>query len=170
MTTPKQNSSRCKHYDLMDRRCRMPRIDTHPAFCYLHAKAEQEVRDAALRHNQLSTYNGTFYTTTDVNRALGRVFNLLSQDRIPARQAAVLAYVSQLLLQTLDGVKYETELTLGFSGYENLVRNIIDPPRRALPASLDEIRKESPGVQASLDSEPSPPPPQTGAPAEPRVG
>jgi hypothetical protein len=112
----------------MDRRCRMPRIDTHPAFCYLHAKAEQEVRDAALRHNQLSTYNGTFYTITDVNQALGRVFNLLSQDRIPARQAAVLAYVSQLLLQTLDGVKYETELTLGFSGYENLVRNIIDPP------------------------------------------
>jgi hypothetical protein len=32
---------------------------------------------------------------------------LLAHDRIPACDAAVLAYISQLLLQTINGVRYE---------------------------------------------------------------
>jgi hypothetical protein len=164
MTKRMQNSSRCQHYDSLDRRCRIPRIDTHPAFCYLHAKAEREVRDADLRRNKLPTYC-TFYTATDVNQALGRVFNLLSQDRIPAREAAVLAYVSQLLLQTIDGVRYETQLALGFQGYENLVRNVIDPPQNKLPAASNATRKASPDGHTPM--EPAVSHPSTGATHEP---
>jgi hypothetical protein len=151
-SSQKPDPSRCQHRDTLDRRCRMPRIDTHPAFCYEHAKAEREVRDADLRRNKLSTCYGTFYTATDVNEALGRVFNLLSQGRIPAREAAVLAYVSQLLLQTIDGVKYEAELALGFEGYEDIVRNVVDPPQNKLPAASNATGETAPDADALVEA------------------
>jgi hypothetical protein len=167
MTKPKQDSSRCQHRDSANRRCSMLRIDTHPAFCYLHAQAERAVRDADLRRSKFLTRYGTFQTSTDVNQALGRAFNLLAQGRIQARDAVALAYISQLLLQTLDGVKYEAELSLGCEGYENIVRDVVDPLPDPLPEASD-TPGASPGIQASL--EPPVVVPQTGAPTEPRVG
>src|SRR6266849_5300058 len=101
MTKPKQDSSRCQHRDAANRRCSMPRIDTHPAFCYLHSHAERAVREA--------------------------------------------------------------EISLGSEGYENLVRDVVDP----LPDSLPEVSSApatSPQIAASALA------PQTGASAEPRVG
>jgi hypothetical protein len=160
MPKPNQDSSRCQHRDAANRRCSMPRIDTHPAFCYLHAHAERAVRDADLRRSKFFTQYGTFQTTTDVNQALGRAFNMLAQGRMQARDAATLAYISQLLLQTLHGVKRETEMAFGYEGYENMVRDVVDPEPEASSASSG-----SSGSAAS-----SAPAPQTGAPAEPRVG
>jgi hypothetical protein len=132
----------------------MPRVDTHPAFCYLHAKAEAELRDAQLRRSKFLTRYGTFQTSTDINQALGRVFNLLTQGRISAREAIALGFISQLLLQTVDGLKYEVELTRGFEGYEDLVREIVDPPPDELPAASsgpsDASDSSSPALAASV--------------------
>ena len=138
---PNQNSSRCQHHDVLNRRCRVPRIDTHPSFCYIHAQLEWEVRDADWRRNKFLTRYGTFRTYTNVNQALGRVFNLLSQNRIHTREAAALTYTAQLLLQTLDGVKSEAELAFGVDGYQNIVLNVVDP----LPDPLPEP-SSGPGV------------------------
>jgi hypothetical protein len=165
MSKPVQDSSRCRHHDQSGRRCRSPRLDTHPAFCYLHAQAERAIRDADLRRSKFLTRYGTFQTSTDVNQALGRVFNLLAQSRIQARDAVALAYISQLLLQTLDGVKYEAELSLGCEGYENMVRDVVDP----LPDPLPEA-SGAPGASPGGAMAASVATPQTGAPAEPRVG
>ena len=44
------------------------------------------------------------------------------------REAIALAHISRLLLQTLHGVKRETEMAFGYEGYENMVRNVVDPP------------------------------------------
>lgn len=164
MTKPKQDSSRCQHRDAANRRCSMPRIDTHPSFCYLHSHAERAVRDADLRRSKFFTQYGTFQTTTDVNRALGRAFNMLAQGRMQARDAATLAYISQLLLQTLHGVKYETEMAFGYKGYENMVRDVVDPPSDPLPESSAAPSHSADSAAASA------PAPETGAPAEPRVG
>lgn len=159
--------SRCQHRDALNRRCRMPRIDTHPALCYVHAKAEREVRDAEFRRNKRATYSGTFYTATDVNQALGTVFTLLSQDRIPARNAAVLACVSQLLLQSIEGVRYETQIALGVDGYQNLVCHVIDPPRRKLQVARNPTAK--PRRTAMLPPKHAPRVPQLARPTNPRV-
>ena len=167
MTKKKHDPARCQYRDALNRQCRMFRLDTHPSLCYEHAKAEHIVRDAEYRRDKRASYSGSFYTTTDINQALGSVFTLLAQDRIPARDAAVLAYISQLLLQTINGVRYETELTLGFEGYRSLVRNIISPPRQDVPAAYVEDQ-ESPGDAASPDNEaPQEAPVETGATHEP---
>jgi hypothetical protein len=100
MSKPVTDSARCQHHDQSGRRCRVPRIDTHPAFCYLHAHAERLVRDSDLRRSKFFTQYGTFQTTTDVNQALGRAFNMLAQGRMQAREANALAHISRLLLQT----------------------------------------------------------------------
>jgi hypothetical protein len=164
MSKPVKDSSRCRHHDQSGRHCRIPRLDTHPAFCYLHARAERLVRDADLRRSKFSTRCGTFQTSTDVNQALGRAFNMLAQGRMQARDAVALAYISQLLLQTLDGVKYETEIAFGSEGYENMVRDIVDPLPPDSPPEVSTAPATSPEITASASH------PQTGASAEPRVG
>ncbi len=148
MSKPVKDSSRCQHHDQSGRRCRIPRIDAHPAFCYLHAHAERLVQDADLRRSKVFTQYGTFQTTTDVNQALGHAFNMLAQGRMQARDANALAHISRLLLQTLHGVKRETEMAFGYQGYENMVRDVVDPPAdsedEAADASPDDSPDDSP--------------------------
>jgi hypothetical protein len=91
--------------------------------------------------------------------------------------AAVLAFGS-LLLKTIPGVKYETELTFGFSGGQNLVRDVIDPqeevadppevvdpPKEALPAASNAAATAAPGSNAPVEASTSAP--QTSATHEP---
>ena len=166
MSKPVNDSSRCQYHDQSGRRCRIPRIDTHPAFCYLHAHAERLVRDSALRRSKFFTQYGTFQRTTDVNQALGRAFNMLAQGRMQARDANALAHISRLLLQTLHRVKRETEMAFGYEGYENMVRDVVDPPSDPDP----EPETSSAPDDSPNNAPASVPAPQTGAPAEPRVG
>ena len=44
---------------------------------------------------------GDFRSACAINRALGKLLTLTAQKRIPARDSAVIAYIAQLLLQTL---------------------------------------------------------------------
>jgi hypothetical protein len=128
MTKKLDHPSRCQHRDELHRRCRMPRIDTHAAFCYRHARMEQEVLDADRRGSELLSLSGQFMTATDINHVLGKLFNLLAENRIPTRDAAVLAYIGQLLLHTVNRVKWEVQTTHDFSAYEQILR-------RALPSA-----------------------------------
>ncbi len=47
-------------------------------------------------------------SASDLNQVLSNLFRLLSQDRIAARRAAVLAYIGNLLLRTLPAIAHET--------------------------------------------------------------
>jgi hypothetical protein len=62
-------------------------------------------------------------SASDLNQVLSNLFRLLSQDRIAARRAAVLAYIGNLLLRTLPAIAHETN-----SNGEN-PRIVIDMPR-----------------------------------------
>lgn len=79
------------------------------------------------------------------------MFNLLSQGRISPREAIALAYLSQLLLQTLDGVRYEVGLARGFEGYEDMVRDVVDPPAPELDADSDDSSEISDGGPPELE-------------------
>ena len=66
-----------------------------------------------------------FKTATAVNHALGNLFSLVAQGRIAPRNAAVLAYISQLLLNSVGAVRHEAQLARGHNQWERLLRRAL---------------------------------------------
>ena len=119
---PTSDALRCQHRSAANRRCRLLRSDTHPALCYFHARKTQLAADRERVIADLTSLSGGFQTANDVNHVLGNLFALLAERRIPPRDAAILAYIGQLLLQTLKGVKWEIQQARGCDAFEAILR------------------------------------------------
>jgi len=129
-----KDSARCLFTFADGRRCCMPRCATHPALCFHHAREERQFRDADLVSAELSSLSGEFKTASDINHVLGKLFALFAQGRLPTRNAAILAYIAQLLLHSVQSVKREIRQVQGDRAWEEtLLRafaNRLPPPRR----------------------------------------
>jgi len=113
---------RCHYRDSGGRRCRQPREKSHPTFCTRHARPSAldagfgapgkgavpvgYVPAADLTADLLGPLND-FRTNTSINYTLGRLLILKAADQISARDASVVAYICQLLLQSVPGVRKE---------------------------------------------------------------
>lgn len=126
---PVLDPRRCQFLFADGRRCRMPRWEAHPSLCVTHAQAapsprfHPEPNPAAVANlaDELAPRSGEFYTSTDVNRALGKLFLLLAEDRIPRRNAVALGYIAQLMLQTLPRVKEEIIAGIGYQTWTDMI-------------------------------------------------
>jgi hypothetical protein len=101
--------NRCQYTSPSGRPCRMQRNDVHAALCPHHARQEEKLRNddpAALAVDLLGPVHD-FRSAASINHVLGKLLVLLTTDRIPPRNAAVTAYICQLLLQSLGEVKNE---------------------------------------------------------------
>lgn len=127
------NLGRCGFYSTDNRRCRNPRWDAHPALCLYHARRERLILDAERVAAELAPISGEFKTFTDLNLALGKLFRLLAADRLPSRKAAVLAYLGQLLLHSLPGVRREVNEVRGYDAWRQIVRRSLPIPAAPLP-------------------------------------
>src|SRR5580658_8183221 len=86
---------RCQFSFADGRRCRSPRWEAHPTLCVSHAQPEAKPAPTRGRAvlaaradrvdiaDELAPPSGQFNTATDVNHALGNLFSLLAQNRIP---------------------------------------------------------------------------------------
>ena len=100
---------RCEYRNAEGRRCGMLRARFHTALCPYHAEQEQRAQNPPA-DNLLPELLGPlqdFRTGTAVNYTLGRLLLLLASKRISTREAAVMAYVCQLLLQSVTKVRHE---------------------------------------------------------------
>lgn len=111
------DKSRCRFTTTDNRRCRMLRTPGHRTLCALHAQQDLQFRGAETAARQLLDPRDDFRTVATINRALGRLYTLLAHNRIPVRNAATLAYISQLLLQTLDPLRIEMRRALDGEEY-----------------------------------------------------
>ena len=116
---------RCLFADARGHQCRLFRLDTHPSLCFFHAGQEQQFLDAERVAAELASLSGGFKTGNDVNHALGKLFAVVAANRIPVRNAAVLAYIGQLLLHSLPTVKSEIQAGNNFAVWDQLVRSTI---------------------------------------------
>jgi hypothetical protein len=101
------NISRCQHRTRTGRRCRHSVSNAAAGLCSKHVHSrpirfEESDLSAALI-GQLTELK----SASDLNQVLSNLFRLLSQDRIAARRAAVLAYIGNLLLRTLPALEHE---------------------------------------------------------------
>jgi hypothetical protein len=96
-------SIRCAHRDSSGRQCRLLTSDAHSGLCPQH-RAGQEQELAADHFKHLTTKCQFFQTAQGINYSLLNLYQLLAQNRISPRRAAVLAYISSMLLRTLPQI------------------------------------------------------------------
>jgi hypothetical protein len=116
----------CKFAFSDSRNCAMPRWKQHKKYCLFHAHQEQQLIDAGELGDELAAFSGEFRTNTDLNRALGNLFQAVAQNRIPPRSAAVLAYIGQLLQHNISNLQDEIVRVDGEEGLDHVVRSALD--------------------------------------------
>ncbi|MBZ5702230.1 MAG: hypothetical protein LAN84_10310 [Acidobacteriia bacterium] len=115
MTSKSSNSSfapvplHCQHRSPSGRRCRLPLADPSSTLCLRHAVHRQKVRDAADLAVALTGQSDDFQTAAGIHHSLSELYRLLARNCISPRRAAVLAYISQLLLRTLPAIGQERD-------------------------------------------------------------
>ena len=121
-SNPPNDSPRCQHRTSTGRRCRHSISDAAAGLCSKHLKSRQDYRQEADLSATLLGQLTELSSASDINKVLSSLFLALSQDRIAARRAAVLAYIGNLLLRTLPAMDRET-------GEDSPVQVIFDMPR-----------------------------------------
>jgi hypothetical protein len=147
---PKPNSeNRCQQINAHGRQCRSLRGADHPSLCSYHALQEQrnvalafKPADPALALDLLGPIHD-FRTAASINHVLGNLVVLLAADRIPTRNAAVLAYACQLLLQSLREVKSELWDLKDSPEMQKALKQILKAPSPGTAASkfVDDVCK-----------------------------
>ena len=104
------------------RRCRMLRHFNHPKLCVFHARAEAQLLETEHLGTQLAqTISGDFMSATDINFAMGRLYEAVAQERIPIRNANALARIGRIMLGTVPLVKKEFPFSYTFDQWNNML-------------------------------------------------
>lgn len=93
--------NRCSHLDANQRRCRMLVSSAHPTLCAHHASQERQRALAARLASELTASAPGTRSAPEINRVLAQLFSAVSDRKIDLRQGALLAYIAQLMLQTI---------------------------------------------------------------------
>jgi hypothetical protein len=131
-----KGAARCQYRTRTGRRCRHSVTDPAAGLCSRHAKSRQKYRQEADLSATLLGELTELSSACDINKVLSNLFLALTQDRIAARRAAVLAYIGNLLLRTLPAIDREV------NGDDN-VNIIFDMPRPDRSGNEDH----SPAIQ-----------------------
>jgi hypothetical protein len=126
-------ATRCQYRDSAGRRCRRHLRDGHPAFCRRHARPDPSDSPGGLPNSdsqdlspQLLGPLQDFRTAAGINYTLGRLLILTAANRISSRHASVMAYICQLLLQSLSDVRKEINWSDGSSVEDKEVRRVLE--------------------------------------------
>jgi len=103
-----KGAARCQHRTRTGRRCRHSVSHAAAGLCSKHVSSQQKYRQEADLSATLLGQLTELSSACDINKVLSNLFLALTQDRIAARRAAVLAYIGNLLLRTLPAMDRET--------------------------------------------------------------
>jgi len=118
-TSLNASASRCQFTFADGRQCKTP-----PAQLCAHHTSKQKggakrISDASA----LEALCSDLTTTTNINRALAQTFLLMVQGRISRKDAVAFGYLSQLLLQSVSGVRAEYVAANGYRQWENKLKS-----------------------------------------------
>jgi hypothetical protein len=100
--------SRCQYRNAAGRQCRSTDFGTASHFCPRHAALEQQFSHSPEDLSKLFPLTADkFQSPAEVHAALSELFSLLVEDRVSVRRAAVLAYISSLMLRSLSAMRDE---------------------------------------------------------------
>jgi hypothetical protein len=103
-----------------------------------------------VRHSdELASLSGDFKTVADIQHVVGKLFKFVAANRIPVRNARLLAYLAQLLLHGQGGVRQETRRAQNHQAWEQVLRTVYPAVPRVTPAPLPKtLHRDSPSTDA----------------------
>ena len=149
------------------RRCRTPRISSHPHFCFYHAQKEAQSQAAETLGKDLSYFfSGDYLSACDLSTALSRLIPAVVRGELKPKLARTVAYLMQTLLQTIHVSQDEYINAFSTDGWRKAVRNSVKSNHEHLfpPAPSTSVRAGS--VGAGL-AQPEPPTAHPPAPTQP---
>src|SRR5271170_8418650 len=102
-----RSKNRCTFQFTDGRRCRMLRYHTTGELCLFHHRELLQLESSAEIGAELLALGGNFRSPIAINFVLGKLFAHVATGRMHRRDASTLAYIAQLLLQTLDQKRYD---------------------------------------------------------------
>jgi hypothetical protein len=153
----KDRSSLCTFTFADGRRCKSPRQACNPDFCYFHAQRELQRLAAKNAGNFIAAGVSTDYVSAcALNGSLGRLFRAVACGQINPKTAHTLAYLAQVMAQTLPMAEEEFAYTFGRQPLRNTLTNAFGKLNPKFLKSLED--------SSSDPDEPAPPP--TGEPLQ----
>jgi hypothetical protein len=103
----------CRHIDARGHRCRMLVMSIEADFCAYHAQRHLQTQHGReIAAAELLGCVSDFSEAASVNRFLGNLVKQVTLKRIPRRDAITLAYICQLLLNSLGAINRQESLRL----------------------------------------------------------
>jgi hypothetical protein len=96
---------RCNYLFADSRRCRMLRHHSSDELCLFHHREFTHLKFAEDLGAELVSLGGQFQNHININLVLGKIFAAVATGRMHRRDASTLAYIAQLLLQTIADKK-----------------------------------------------------------------
>src|SRR5579863_2802905 len=147
------------------RRCRTPRIASHPHFCFYHAQKESQSQATESLARELDYFfSGDYLSACDLSTALGRLVPAVIRGHIKPRLARTVAYMLQTQLQAIHLAQHEYINAFGTDGWRDAVCHSVTsnhdhlcPPDPADDADPDVDAEPAPTEPADPDlAEPEP--------------
>src|SRR5271156_6844723 len=156
----------CQHHTKVGKRCRMPLALASPSLCAFHQRAATQANPRAIRREEDSTVIAAellsdaqhLNTPTGVNLFLRNLLIQVAHNRIPRKRAITMAYITQLLLNSISVMQREARDAQAAKAQatanepERIVLNIPRPCRRR---HVDDAANASRCSDESSDSHPS---------------
>ena len=156
--SPKDRVSLCSFTFSDGRRCRTPRISSHPHYCFYHAQKEARARTAQKLGKDLDYFfSGDYLSACDLSTALGRLFSAVAQGQVKPKTASTLAYLAQSLVQTLPLAKHEYINAYGTDTWRDTIRTSHElSADHTSPEPQSPAAQTAPGPTTATESEASP--------------
>ena len=137
-TSLNASASRCQFTFADGRQCRNPakvyqqdelspvrdkKVVNAAHFCSQHSPKQKRGAKRVSDASALEALCSDLTTTTNINRALAQTFLLMAQGRISRKDAVAFGYLSQLLLQSVSGVRAEYVAANGYRQWENKLKS-----------------------------------------------
>lgn len=144
-------TARCAYRTQAGRQCRLPVSDARSGLCSRH-RAEQQQVEASDYYSHLTRNFHDFQTAQGINHSLHNLYELLAQNRISARRAAVLSYISSLLLRTLPQIDSDNAAGIKFPP-KNL-KMVQSTSALAPPPAIDLTPESLPDAHSASGADP----------------
>jgi len=124
--SPKDRISLCLFSYEDGRRCRTPRIASHPHFCFYHAQKESQSQSAEKLAKELAYFfSGDYLSANDLSTAVGRLIPAIIRGQIKPRIARTVAYMFQTLMQSTRLAQHEYINAFGTDGWRDAIHTSV---------------------------------------------
>src|SRR5580692_6286291 len=148
--TAKDRVSLCLFTYEDGRRCRTPRIASHPHFCFYHAQKESQSQATESLAKDLDYFfSGDYLSACDLSTAMPRLIPAVIRGHIKPRLARTVAYMLQTQLQAIHLAQHEYINAFGTDGWRDAVRTSVD-------ANYDHVSPPAPADGAEPAPQPEP--------------